>query len=70
MSPELHEQCGAYCYRTWKPVLEHVVQLTEEIARKDEEIRKQEEDIEQIKNTMLLLGFTLLDDYTKNVSRK
>lgn len=67
MSPEMHEQCGAYCYQTFKPVLEHVVELTEEIARRDEDIKKTEEFVEKAKDFALSFGSYLMDAFDKDV---
>lgn len=67
MSPEMHEQCGAYCYQTFKPVLEHVVQLTEEVARKDEEIKKAEKFVEVAKNNAFAISSRFLDAFGKDV---
>lgn len=70
MSPELHEQCGAYCYQTFKPVLEHVVQLTEEISKKDEEIKKMEKFVEVANNNVLAMNSRFLEAFRKDVRPK
>lgn len=70
MSPELHEQCGAYCYQTFKPVLEHVVQLTEEISKKDEEIKKMEKFVELANNNVLAMNSRFLEAFRKDVRPK
>lgn len=36
----MHEKCGVYCHESMNPVLEHFVQLTEELAEIDKILEK------------------------------
>lgn len=63
----MHKECGGYCYLTYKPVLDHIMQLTDEIERKKEELEHVEELLSRSKE-VVLLGIDALKSY--NVSNR
>lgn len=67
MTPEMHKECGGHCFLTYKPVLDHIVQLTKEIERKKEELEHVDELLSRSKE-VVQLGMDTLKSY--NVSSR